>query len=47
MDDLAKNGRTCLPGHSYLYLPELHRAKNSIQKGELGQLVLMYFEIYY
>lgn len=49
MDDLAKKmGRTCLPGHSYLYLPELHRAKNSIQKGELGQPVLMYFsEIYF
>ena len=29
-------GRTCMPGHNYLYVPALRRAKELIEEGKLG-----------
>ncbi|MDI3525067.1 MAG: hypothetical protein PWP42_317 [Candidatus Atribacteria bacterium] len=49
MRDLARmTGKVCMPGHSYLYLPELQRAKRIVQEGEIGMPLLFYFsEIYF
>ncbi len=48
MERLARETeRVCMPGHSYLYLPELQRAKKVIQEGEIGIPLMFYFtEIY-
>lgn len=32
----ASQNRLCVPGHSYLYLPELHRMKRMIGQGAIG-----------
>lgn len=36
-----KNGRVCMPGHSYIYLPELQRMLKLIRNGEIGTPVSM------
>ncbi|MFC4601430.1 Gfo/Idh/MocA family protein [Cohnella hongkongensis] len=46
--DLAeRQGKWCVPGHSYLYLPELARMKRLIGEGAVGQPLSMFMsEIY-
>jgi predicted dehydrogenase len=43
-----KTGSICMPGHSYIYLPELSRIKREIGNDGIGQPTYMYLsEIYY
>jgi predicted dehydrogenase len=34
----AEQGRQCLPGHNYIYAPELRRGQALIQRGDLGKI---------
>ena len=49
MDQKAKEkGRVCMPGHSYLYLPELARIKHVMEEKKLGIPTYLYLsETYY
>lgn len=43
-----KNGVICMPGHSYIYLPELRRMKRVLEEKRLGVPAYMYLsEMYY
>lgn len=43
LDQLSEQiGKICMPGHSYVYLPELARMKKLISQGEIGQPQYMY-----
>jgi len=42
------NGLVCMPGHSYMYLPELARIKKTVASGGIGQPYYLYMsEVYY
>lgn len=44
----SHNGLVCMPGHSYIYLPELARIKRAAQGGDIGQPYYLYMsEVYY
>lgn len=49
MQELAvRNGLVCIPGHSYLYLPELKRIKRVMERGGIGKAAYLYLsECYY
>lgn len=49
MEKIANQERKmCMPGHSYIYLPELERFKKTIFNGEIGKVVSMFSsEIYF
>src|SRR5699024_8064615 len=49
MDQKAKEkGKICMPGHSYLYLPELTRIKLALEEKRLGIPTYLYLsETYY
>jgi len=49
METLSQRfGKICMPGHSYLYLPELTRMKKLISQNEIGTPTMMFMsEIYF
>lgn len=49
MERMAKEaGRICMPGHNYIYLPELTRGMKFVREGSIGRPVMMYMsEIYF
>ncbi|CUX38659.1 Gfo/Idh/MocA family protein [Clostridium sp. C105KSO13] len=45
---VRKKNVVCVPGHSYIYLPELARMKNAVNNGKLGVPTYLYLsETYY
>lgn len=43
-----ETGKVCMPGHSYIYLPELERGMRLVREGNIGEPVVMYMsEIYF
>jgi len=49
MERIAENeGRVCMPGHNYIYLPELRRGMELVREGKIGKPAVMYTsEIYF
>lgn len=43
----AEKGVVCMPGHSYLYLPELSRIVQAIKEGILGRPIFMFMSELY
>jgi predicted dehydrogenase len=37
-----RSGRICMPGHNYIYVPSLQRAKRLIQNGKLGKIASLW-----
>jgi len=37
-----RSGRVCMPGHNYIYVPSLQRAKRLIQNGKLGKIASLW-----
>jgi predicted dehydrogenase len=45
---VAREGKICMPGHSYIYLPELERFRKVMHNGEIGKPIVMFSnEIYF
>jgi len=49
MERMAQEkGKVCMPGHNYIYLPELRRGMELVRKGTIGKPAVMYAgEIYF
>lgn len=49
MERMAKEtGKICMPGHNYIYLPELMRGIKLVREGNIGKPIMMYMsEIYF
>jgi predicted dehydrogenase len=37
-----RSGRVCMPGHNYIYVPSLRRAKRLIENGKLGKIASLW-----
>lgn len=37
-----RSGRVCMPGHNYIYVPSLQRAKRLVQDGKLGKIASLW-----
>lgn len=37
-----RSGRVCMPGHNYIYVPSLQRARRLVQNGQLGKIASLW-----
>lgn len=41
-EEATRAGRVCMPGHNYIYVPSLRRAKRLLSNGKLGQVASLW-----